>query len=163
MFIKTVMMAKYVKKLITELNADIYLLQEATAKSKQDFTVNYEFNFKKSGGSRIYGEAIVYNKTTLDMSTASFKTGFLPNKTNLDGYKAYVIMEYAQFIILCIHLDVHDKTGDTRVRQIKYILDTLLKNYKNRPIIIGGDFNAHIKNRLYSHTNTAVQDPGVST
>ena len=64
--------SKIRKKLITELNADIYLLQEAIAESKQDFTPtpNYEFKFKNSGGSRNYGEAIVYNKTTLDISTA---------------------------------------------------------------------------------------------
>ena len=127
-------------QLIKDIGADVYLLQEATSESFSEINTNqFEYHFECSKG-RHYGQAIGYTRRFKSVEISTF---YLPG-LGYEGYKSFLVMEYGLYVFACIHLDVHDKTGKTRVNQIQYILEVLEK-YKNRPIILGGDFNANIQ------------------
>ena len=132
-------------ELIKQINADVYLLQEATKQSFSNInTIKYNYHYLASK-DRSYGQAIGYNQ---NWSNPKINEYYLPNiNANgqvTDGYKSFLVMEYAFYVIACVHLDVHDNTGKIRVKQIKHILK-ILEQYKNKSIILGGDFNANIE------------------
>jgi endonuclease/exonuclease/phosphatase family metal-dependent hydrolase len=145
-------------KNINDLNGDIYLLQEATTTSKDDLQGRYSYKFEKSK-HRDYGQGIYISKV---IQEDCFKVKYLPDgdTNNLDtGYKSCIILEYAYFVIICVHLDVHDKTGAKRVNQVKKLIPYITTHYKNRPVILGGDFNAHIESD-YSDSDSDLQIQG---
>lgn len=96
----------------------------------------------------IYGNMICIKQKYIDQITPtnftfdkSEKTCFVSGTTTgTKETRCYILLEYLNYIIICVHLDVCSE--QERKKQIKHIIHLLNHNkYKNKKIIILGDFN----------------------
>lgn len=132
-------------ELIKESNADIVGLQEAMLHDKM-ISKSYKNDFEKIGykyqfvANEKHGINILLSKIEIE-NIKILKLKQDPVK-KLNRYAIFGTINLNQKInIVVTHLDVYDETEETRLNQIKFIVESVEKmNFSNKTIIMG-DFN----------------------
>tara|TARA_B100000768_G_scaffold49738_1_gene48535 strand:- start:6076 stop:7785 length:1710 start_codon:yes stop_codon:yes gene_type:complete len=133
------------------VNPDICCLQEVNFSKTQYITedfrkainnIGYELHSycttTPSWFKAPYGNAILIKTSLLENLSPSQKNNIYKNNSKGKSTKCFVEINLKNIRIICTHLDVHDKSGVVRIKQISE-----LDNYTsdNKPTIFLGDFN----------------------
>lgn len=154
-------------KVISKIDADIVCLQEALfprhgntvkgfAYNKPEFTIekfwsyfdeylglkyhNYCIaSFVHSEQNTAFGNIIL---SKIKPKNNVYQTNTINNLGDIDQGRCFSYVQYKAYDVYNTHLDIFDRTGNTRLEQIESILKFIQENSKNKSVVLLGDLNS---------------------
>jgi endonuclease/exonuclease/phosphatase family metal-dependent hydrolase len=168
---KKIKMFDEIIKVISDIDPDIIIIEEVFVfKRNETFSdqkligalndiglCNYIFS--SSGINAVFSKFAIDKENSVEIDLGKDNIRHIPRNAIVTKF-----IDLPNFVVIGTHLDVFDETGETRVKQIKKIINTIDKSNFN---IICGDFNSLRKKdytvKQWHHINNTDKERGVKT
>ena len=177
-----------INKILKELDADIYLLQEVDQNSSRSFNINQLTEYQNNLG---LNSSFAYNYRcnfvpipwppigNITSGVANLSKFDINNSTRISlpvpftwpiriaNMKRCLLVEYLpinnsdkELVLVNTHLEAYVE-GDGRQQQLNEVMELLInESKKGNYVIVGGDFNANFEDANYELTDTESWQPG---
>lgn len=136
-------------KTLKQVNADVACLQEIQYKNQEEIN---RMSLEAGYNNEIHVETANYFDLPFGNMIFSKKLfsehRIITLGLHMKEKRSAIYIKYKSFHIYCLHLDVYDKFGKERMKELEILFNDINKLPKDEPIIVCGDFNS-IRKRDY--------------